>query len=134
MSGELLTALEVKNGMGRHIVYILPTLSGLLKVVTIAEIGVALGVAFVKMSVCIFILRLIDRTHRRVQMRIYSVMILNTAITLVAVFCIAFQCQPFEKIWHPSMPGKCFPTQILTDITRLVGGDSSWILFYDLED
>lgn len=111
--------------MGRHIVYVLPTLSEFLKVVTLAEIGVTIGVGFVKMSVCIFILRLIERTHRRVAMTLYSVMILNTAITLVAVFCIAFQCQPFHKIWHPSVPGKCFSTQILTDITRLVGGEFS---------
>lgn len=123
LSGEILAALEVKNGMGRHIVYILPTLSEFTKVVTLAEIGVAIGVGFVKTSVCIFVLRLLERTHRRVVIILYAVMVLNIAITLVAVFCIAFHCRPFRKIWHPSIPGKCFPTQILTDITRLVGGE-----------
>ena len=111
--------------MGRHVVYITSTLSELLKVVTVAEIGNAIGVGFVKMSVCIFVLRIIERTHYRIRMTLYSVMILNTVITLVAVFCIAFSCRPFAKIWNPSVPGKCFPTQILTDITRLVGGECS---------
>lgn len=102
--------------MGRHVVYITPTLSELLKVVTLTEIGNAVGLGFVKMSVCIFVLRIIERTHRRVRVNLYSVMILNTAITLVAVFCFAFSCRPFAKIWNPSVLGKCFPTQILTDM------------------
>ena len=120
-----LTALEVQNGMGRHVVYILPTLSKLLKVVVLAELGVALGVGFVKLSICIFVLRLIKGTHRRIAIAVYTVMIMNTVITLVAVFCIAFQCTPFEKVWNPKVPGRCFSAQVLTEIVRVVGGKSS---------
>lgn len=118
-----MSVLEVKYGLGRHIVYITPTLTEFLKSVTVGELTNALGVGFVKLSVCFFVLRLIDRTHRRVTRTLYSVMLLNTAVTLVAVFCIAFQCRPFEKIWHRNIPGHCFSSQILTNITRTVGGE-----------
>ena len=108
--------------MGRHAIYVLPTLSKLLKYDVFAEFSVALGTGFVKMSVCIFILRLIKGTHRRIAISLYVIIILNSLITLTAVFLIAFQCTPFRKSWNPFIPGRCFSAEILTAITRVVGG------------
>ena len=91
-------------------------------VTTVAEIGVALGTGFVKLSVCIFVLRVIKGTHHKVAITLYSVIAINSAITIMAVFCLAFQCRPLRKAWEPEIPGSCFSAQILTDIVRVVGG------------
>lgn len=115
--------LEVRYGLGRHIEFVLPTLSQFLHSILVGEIANALGMGFVKMSFCFFLLRLIDRTHRRIAMTVYSIMILNAAVTVAAVFCLGFQCRPLEKIWHPEIPGTCLsPTRVVT----IAGGELPW--------
>ena len=114
--------LLVHNGMGRHIEYVMPTLSKLNEVFTVGELGLFIGTGSVKLSVCIFILRLIQGTHPRTRITLFITIFFNIIVTLVAFFIFALQCRPLEKTWKPTTEGRCFTPHVLRIILRVVGG------------
>ena len=119
---QVVAGLLVKYGMGRHFEYILPTLSNLTESFIVGEIGVCVAVGLVRISICLFVLRLIQGTHPRTRAALYVVLGLNAVVTLAAIFTLGFQCQPLRKTWNMGMEGTCFTRNVIENIVRVVGG------------
>ena len=88
----------------------------------IAEIQSYSAVLLVKLSVCLFILRVIEGTHRNIAKFIYVLMVLMTMLALAAMLTDALQCFPLEKAWRPTMKGQCISPRVLTRLTEVFGG------------
>ena len=118
----------VKYGMGRHYEYILPTLPKLIETFIIGGIVSCIAVGLVKISICLFVLRLIQGTHPRTRIALYITLSLNTVVTLVATITLGFQCKPLRKAWNLTIEGSCFTNQDRVNIVRVVGGMLPWTL------
>lgn len=115
--------MQMHLGFGRHVIYVEKTLSEASKWTTMAEIQATIAVGLIKTSVCLYILRIIKGTHRRLSMIIISFMVINILGTLAFVFVICFQCIPFNKVWRPTVQGHCISPAILADANKGLGGD-----------
>lgn len=116
-----------RAGLGLHIIYLSPAqISEMLKWASIGQLEVATGVGLVRFSLCILIMRLIERTHRKTHWFLYGVITINIILTVVGVFLIAFQCTPFKKRWEPLTPGRCFDVELLTYSTRVRGSETGF--------
>ena len=82
------------------------------------------AVSLVRLSICLFFLRLIPRK------KIYLWTIRGTIAGLVAsdIFVSInyfFECVPIRKVWEPATPGKCFPQGVNVTAVWLFQGEFS---------
>ena len=119
---QIAVGFLAKYGMGRHSEYILPTKPNLIHTYIIGEIGCFIAIGLVRISICIFVLRLIQGTHARTRTALYFVLSLNSVFTLVTILIMAFQCHPLNKAWNPTIEGSCFSVPAFGAIVRVVGG------------
>ena len=113
------TTLQVHGGYGRHVYYlshhqILETT----KWTTVFQVQNAIGVYFVKVSVCWFILRMIAGTHEAIRRALLGTITLLTLLMLGNVFVICFQCVPFEAVWNPAISGRCMAASDVVKSTK----------------
>ncbi|KAL9123976.1 MAG: hypothetical protein Q9217_006649, partial [Psora testacea] len=101
--GAVVNQKQVEYGFGRHLVYVKSTAVDIVKWTIIAEIQSYSAVLLVKLSVCLFILRVIKGTHRNIAKFIYVLMVLMTTLALAAMLTDALQCFPLEKAWRPKL-------------------------------
>ena len=118
----VLMVYSVQDGLGRHENYITPTLVELLHVDTIQQIVGTLGICFVRNSIALLLLRLLALTYRNHRTTLWIGLTVNTLFTAIIVVLIGTQCVPLEKVWNRKVSGTCFPTEVLTGISRAVGG------------
>lgn len=88
----------------------------------IAEIQSYSAVLLVKLSACLFILRVIKGTHRKIVRFTYVLMVLMTTLALAVILTDALQCFPLEKAWRPKLKGSCISPRVLTRLTEVFGG------------
>ena len=88
-----------------------------------AEIQATISAGLIKTSVCLFILRIIKGTHRKLSKIIIAFMVINILGTLAFLFVICFQCIPFKKVWNPTIQGHCISPKILADANKGLGGE-----------
>lgn len=81
---------------------------------TLSEIQSAIGVCLVKLSVCLFILRMIASTHKVMRRTLISLVTILTLLMLGNVLVICFQCVPFEAVWNPAIQARCIPASDLS--------------------
>ncbi len=100
--------LQVHDGYGRHVYYLSDhQILESTKWTTISQVQNAIGIYFVKVSVCLFILRMIAGTHEAMRRVLLGTIVLLTLLMLGIVFVICFQCIPLEAIWNPAISGRC---------------------------
>lgn len=51
-------------------------------------------------------------------------MLLNVVVTIITLVCYLTQCIPFEGIWNPEIHAKCFSKELLTIVTKMLGGET----------
>ncbi|KAK0512238.1 hypothetical protein JMJ35_005366 [Cladonia borealis] len=106
--GQVWITLQVHDGYGRHVYYLSNhQILQSTKWTTVFEIQNAIGVYFVKVSVCLFILRMIAVTHEAMRRVLLGTIALLTLLMLGNVSVICFQCVPFEAVWNPAISGRC---------------------------
>ena len=77
---------------------------------------------FIKVSVCVSILRII-KTVERIASRILWLLIGVLMIDGLVTFLLHITaCTPLEKLWDPGKPGRCLDIRTLTWITIAYGG------------
>ena len=64
---------------------------------------------FVRSSICIFLLRLLSRTHKNLRHVIFGAIGLNLAATILITFTFSFQCVPFAGSWDKTLAAECYP-------------------------
>lgn len=99
--------------MGRH-VYCLPPGQQLqtLKWSTISQICNVIAIGLCKISVCLCVLRILDRARKGLATFLWIVIAFAAASHLAQVILFLVQCRPMAAIWIPHIQGKCFSPHI----------------------
>ncbi|KAL8840208.1 MAG: hypothetical protein Q9170_001415 [Blastenia crenularia] len=112
--GGVFLTLMVREGGGRHISCLpLGQIYPLLKWTLFAQIFNVLGIGLVKISVCLCVLRLIDRARRRLSQFLWVLVAFVAASHFVQVLIFLLQCRPLNALWDPKVEGKCFSTRLV---------------------
>ena len=103
----------IQAGVGQH-TYCLPPerIPITLKWSTLAQIMNNIGIGLVKISVCLFVLRVIDRTRKSLARFLWLLIAFITLSHLVQVILFIVQCRPMAAIWDKSIEGQCFSSHI----------------------
>lgn len=103
----------IHEGLGRHI-YCLPLeqVPQALKWSIIAQIFNVIGIGLAKISVCLCVLRIIDRTRSALATFLWVVIAFVSASHLSQVILFLIECRPMAAVWNPHIHGKCFSSHI----------------------
>ncbi|KAL8668229.1 MAG: hypothetical protein Q9202_000207 [Teloschistes flavicans] len=103
----------VQAGGGRHIVCLPPgQIYPVLKWSTLAQICNVIGIGFVKISVCLCVLRIIDRARRRLSQFLWILIAFVATSHFVQMLIFLIQCRPMQAIWDPNVKGTCFSPHV----------------------
>jgi len=83
--------------------------------------------AFVKASVCCFLLRL-GGQKRGIRWSIYALNTVNILLMIIILFLCIFPCTPIQYFWDKSIEGHCYPgselrymiTGVITVVTDII--------------
>ena len=112
---QVLAGLAVMHGLGRHQYYLELTpdsLSGLsqaLKWQFLVECLTCFSYMFIRISICLFLLRLFGN-KKRLRWALYCLMAFVTATNMSSAAVFLAQCRPLRKVWDPSVSGTCVST------------------------
>ena len=111
---------EVLDGVGRHKYYIgAADTAQAIKWSTIAQCQNVLSTGLVKVSICIFLLRIL--TSKPLARFLYGLITLISVATVMILAGIVSQCRPIEKIWNHTVRGDCWNPLILPQLSRAQG-------------
>jgi hypothetical protein len=100
---------EVLLGTGRHEFYLnLHQIIESGKLNTLAQPWSIMSTCFSKVSVCLFLLRIIEHQNRNWDFFLWSLISLVVAVDCASSISILLQCQPLEKLWNPTVSGTCW--------------------------
>lgn len=111
----ILLTFFVNVGLGRHL-YCLPAsaIPLIFKYSILAQIFNIAGIGLVKVSVCLHILRIVDRARRDISifLRLLILVTFLSHMAQILLFCV--QCRPMPAIWNPQQypHAKCFSSHI----------------------
>ena len=101
----------IASGMGQHLMC-LPSESvvSMLEFSAISEALNVLGIGVVKISVCLTLLRVVERGRKRIS-RFLWVLLASIAVSHLALAMIFFlHCRPLSALWNPRVEGDCMST------------------------
>ncbi|KAB8238265.1 hypothetical protein ETB97_008311 [Aspergillus alliaceus] len=99
------TVVSVEKGMGSHLVDVNPdNMETYALVVWLSSLFYLATLGLIKSSVCLFYTRLGDRLLNRLSMIMLCILVAQASSFVLTA---AFQCQPIEKAWKTTTPGKC---------------------------
>jgi len=70
------------------------------------------GIGLAKISVCLCVLRILDRTRKGFVIFLWIVIAFVSASHSCQVILFLVQCRPIAAIWNPHVLGKCFSAHI----------------------
>lgn len=73
-----------------------------------AQIFNVIGIGLVKISVCLCVLRLIDRVRRRLSQFLWVLLAFVAVSHFVQVVIFLLYCRPLNAMWDPKVKGTCF--------------------------
>ena len=120
----MFNAITTRAGFGRH-VYDLssPQLSLAVKYIILSETAFTLSLAFSKISICLFLLKILGNSHaKKRQWFLYLTICLLLVTAAVCVGQQLGQCQPANKLWRPEVPGICENPDVQMKLSYLNGG------------
>lgn len=102
--------LITKAGFGRHMYYL--TLEQIVACglyFHIIEILYVMSTAVVKVSACLFLLRIMTRgTSKLMRNFLYGLMAILLILCITCSLVIILQCMPVEAGWDPRVKGRCW--------------------------
>jgi hypothetical protein len=103
--------LSVKHGNGRHRWYLSQADYEYVNFLTwLTQIFLFTNIGLLKCSICMLILRI---KNEKVLRHCLYVMMGGLILTnLEPIIVLLTQCNPVKKSWKPSLPGRCWPTQV----------------------
>ncbi|KAL8957073.1 MAG: hypothetical protein Q9193_005560 [Seirophora villosa] len=121
--GTVANVYQVANGTGRHIETLTPEqLSEFIKWTFVEGVAFVISTCFVKLSVCTFILRLIDNTRRIMHYFVYVLMGFLIVSTLGLVIALLAQCRPLKALYVLDLKGKCYSKNVSTAVAYCQAG------------
>ncbi|OCK81166.1 hypothetical protein K432DRAFT_296116 [Lepidopterella palustris CBS 459.81] len=122
--GLIFNIPSVTNGFGRHTYYL--THQQIINARMwneLSQLQNIAGVWLVKISICVFLLRILGVAHRNFTNFLYALMAISTAVNLSLVFVWFFQCRPIQAIWNFTIEEKtCMPGSAIVGVAYLSAG------------
>lgn len=109
LPGPFLTTKWIQTGLGKHIECIgaaRATATVQWSIATQADHIVCLGL--VKISLCLCVLRVIDRVERRIASFLWVNIALVGAIHVAQLAMLLAECRPLNALWNPMIHGRCY--------------------------
>ena len=111
MGAALITTEIITGGLGRHSYYLTASQKRIFASVGWADwIQTFITLALMKISICLFLLRLVD--GKRYVYALYGLMAFMVLFTSVCVFLFIGVCRPLKAYWDINVPG----SHCLTDL------------------
>lgn len=121
--GSSFITLQVHAGYGRHVYYLSKFQKvETLKWTTASEIQNVIGVCFVKISVCFFVLRMIEGTNNAIRRIFVSFMTILSVLMVANVLLLCLQCIPIQGIWDSEIPAHCIAPSNVDNISKAFSG------------
>ena len=116
-----------KYGFGQHVLMLsYDDITEIAKWTIASQISITLGPAFAKLSTCVFILRMIHTTQRRLSIFLYALMGVLLLIAVATTLTWCFQCIPLKKFWNPLSEGTCVDRMIFVRMFQGYNGRLSF--------
>ena len=116
-------ALYVKlfiAGMGRHIYCLsIGQVLDLAKWALLSQIGISITLGLMKISVCLFVLRVVDKARKGIAKAIWLLIYFIALTHILQVIMYVVQCRPLAALWDIKVRGQCFSTHIVYTIAYL---------------
>lgn len=116
-------ALYVKlfmAGMGRHIYCLsIGQILDLAKWALLSQIGISITLGLMKISVCLFVLRVVDKARKGIAKAIWLLIYFVALTHILQVIMYVVQCRPLTALWDIKVRGQCFSTHIVYTIAYL---------------
>ena len=112
---------QVKYGAGRHEYYLQrPEIIQELKWHALSQIQLYICTALIKTSVCIFLIRIVNKKYliRLLHVLIAVIVMANIAVVII----LLTQCRPLEKVWNVRVHGQCWRVEVLKKAGWVAGG------------
>ena len=121
--GTVVNVYQIANGAGKHINTLTSAqLSGFIKWTFVEGVEFVIGTCFVKISVCIFILRFIDRTRLAVRYLIFVIMAFLIASTLGLVIALLARSRPLRALYDLNVKGDCYSKNVSIAVEYVQAG------------
>lgn len=107
-------------GMGRHI-YCLPSeqILDVEKWALLSQIGVSITLGLMKISVCLFVLRVVDKARKGIAKALWLLIYFVALTHILQVIMYVIQCRPLTALWNTKVKGQCFSTYIVYMVAYL---------------
>lgn len=116
---------QIKLGVGRHISCIPPqSRLDIRKWTTFLQLANVIGTGLAKASVCVLVLRVIDRAAVRFSRFLWALIVFVAVVHLAEVILVLVQCIPLEARWNPKVKGKCGEWIVKFQILYIENGET----------
>ena len=120
---SILEIFQVANGFGKHIEYLQPNqIKNVLFITTILEVLHTIGTLLVRVSVCLFVLRLVPPTHQEFYKYTYILIAFFAVISTATFMLILLACIPIQGTWDKEIKARCIARSTLEIIVKTQGG------------
>ncbi|KAF6228506.1 hypothetical protein HO133_008236 [Letharia lupina] len=118
--GAGLITAEVLNGLGRHEYYLTSAQRRLFQVLGWADwIQTFITLALMKISICLFLLRIVDT--KQVVRGMHVVISCITLFTAVSIFLFLGVCRPLRAYWDVGVNGACLSNHQVESVVLAQG-------------
>ncbi|KAL8682688.1 MAG: hypothetical protein Q9186_001284 [Xanthomendoza sp. 1 TL-2023] len=125
--GTVANVYQVANGAGRHIENLTAAqLSEFVKWTFVEGVAFVISTCLIKISVCVFILRFINRTRRTMHNSIYVLMGFLIVSTLGLLIALLAQCRPLKALYVFDIKGKCYSKDVSIAVAYVQSGRYSF--------
>lgn len=109
----------VPYGIGTHIWLLSPgDVSNAIKWLVISVFQSYIALFFIRLSIALFLLRMLSRTQMRLKLAVYTCLFLNTALTIMICTVLGLWCRPLDGVWDKSIKAQCLSDELLTNANR----------------
>lgn len=117
------TGKQISLGYGRHTYYVEQYLVEQIKFDTLVTVFVVIASCLSKISICIFILRLLGKAAVKMgKWFLYILVLIISVANLVDVISLLVQCRPTAKIWNRKLDGTCWSPVVQEGFACMQGG------------
>lgn len=124
MGAGLITAQVISGGLGRHSYYLQPSQRRIFAALGWTDwIQTFITLMFTKISICLFLLRIVD--SRKVRIAMYSLIGCLVLFTTIFVCLFLAICRPLKAYWNTGMDAVCLSDKQFENIIIAQGGTSA---------
>ncbi|KAF6223002.1 hypothetical protein HO133_001053 [Letharia lupina] len=110
LAGGFFTKM-ITSGMGRHVSCLPPqSVIAMLEFSAISEALNVFGIGVVKISVCLALLRVVERARRGITLFLRSLLVFVAVTHLALALLFFLHCRPLAALWNPKVQGSCLST------------------------